>query len=433
MSFRKVMKFGGAALADGPAVERACRIVRDRGGERPIVVVSAHQGVTNLLDSVARAAARGAVEGDRVRIRHKGLLRQLGLDAELLNRYFAELASLLEGIRIRGRLLPGERDLVLSFGERMSARVVAHALKRAGLYATPVDAFDLGLTTDSNHGAARPLPGSGVAVRASLRQIPGIPVVTGFLAQDRLGNLTTLGRNGSDLTASLVAEAVGAGELELWKAVGGMMTADPALVPDARVIERLSFEEARELASHGAEVLHPEALHPARRAGIRVRILDVADAAAPGTLLVPDREETGPVGIAARRRLLRITLPMDEFVSLAGRLAGILARHAVEPAAFWGCGARIELLLVPGPTTDGLLADIGRSAIVEKDLALVAVVGRPAAGALEALAGLGVTVREASIGPDRASQVFLVHAEDLVRAVRGLHATLLSPRVGAVP
>ena len=122
MSFGRVMKFGGAALADGPGVERVCRIVRDRGGERPIVVVSAHQGVTNLLDSVARAAASGAVDGDRVRIRHKGLLRQLGLDAELLNRYFAELTSLLEGIRVRGCLLSGERDLVLSFGERMSAR-----------------------------------------------------------------------------------------------------------------------------------------------------------------------------------------------------------------------------------------------------------------------------------------------------------------------
>ena len=427
------MKFGGAALADGPAVERVCGIVRDLGGERPIVVVSAHQGVTNLLDSVARAAAAGAVDGDRVRLRHKGLLRQLGLDAELLNRFFAELASLLEGIRVRGRLLAGERDLVLSYGERMSARIVAQALKRTGLRATPVDAFDLGLTTDSNHGAARPLPESGAAVREALRGIPGIPVVTGFLAQDRLGNLTTLGRNGSDLTASLVAEAAGVAELELWKTVGGMMTADPALAPEARLIERLSFEDAGELAAHGADVLHPEALHPARRAGLSVRILDVARTDAPGTRLVPDREDAGPIGIAARRRCLRITLPRDDSAALAGRLSALLARHAVEPAAFSASGASLELLLVPGPATDAVLSDIGRSAVVERDLAQVAVVGRPATGAFEALAGLGVPVLEARFGSDRPSQVFLVPTDDLERAVRGLHAALLAPRVGAAP
>jgi aspartate kinase len=272
-------------------------------------------------------------------------------------------------------------------------------------------------------------------VREALAQVPGIPVVTGFLAQDRLGNLTTLGRNGSDLTASLVAEAVGAGELELWKAVGGMMTADPAIVPGARILSRLSFEEAGELAAHGADVLHPEALVPAQRAGIAVRFLDVTDPGAPGTTLVAESAQGGPVAIAARRRLTRIVLTSDGSVALAGRLsqvASLLARDAVEPASLHANGARIELLLVPGPATDAVLAEIGRDARVEKDLALVALVGR-SAGAPEVLAGLDVPVREASIGVDRASQVFLVHADDLERAVRGLHAALLTPRAVPVP
>jgi aspartate kinase len=260
--------------------------------------------------------------------------------------------------------------------------------------------------------------------------------VTGFLAQDRLGNLTTLGRNGSDLTASLVAEAVGAGELELWKAVGGMMTADPALVPDARILARLSFEEAGDLASHGADVLHPEALVPAQRAGITVRFLSVADPGAPGTTLVSSSSGTGPVAIAARRRLLRLVLASDGSAALAGRLSRvgeILAHHAVEPAALHSSGARIELLLVPGPATDAVLTEIGRDARVERDLALVAVVGRPIEGAVEALENLEVPVREASIGTHRSSQVFLVHADDLERAVSGLHAALLIPRAVPVP
>ncbi len=431
------MKFGGAALADGPAVERAGRIVRDLGGERPVVVVSAHQGVTSLLDSVAHAAAMGQVEGDRIRIRHRSLLRQLGLDSELLNRYFAELASLLAEIGRRRQLLPGERDLVLSYGERMSARIVAHALKKAGLPATPVDAFDLGLTTDSNHGAARPLRESQEAVREALLQVPGVPVVTGFLAQDRHGNLTTLGRNGSDLTASLVAEAVGAAELELWKAVGGMMTADPTLVPDARVIERLSFEEAAEFAFHGAQVLHPEALAPALRAGVAVRFLDVNHPSAPGTVLDEHRAGGGPVGIAARLLLLRIGLPANGCGSRAERLmelAASLVRHGVEPAAWTVNGDRVEVLVVPGQAVDALLTEIGRRASVEKDLALVALVGRAssddtelASRALDALARAGAPAREAIVGASRASQLFVVGASDLERAVRGLHAALLSP------
>jgi aspartate kinase len=443
VSFGKVLKFGGAALADGPAVERACALVLRNAAIRPVVVVSAHRGVTSLLDLIAHAAAAGSVDADRVRIRHKGLLRQLALDAELLNRYFVELGSLLQEIRARGRLRPEERDLVLSYGERMSARVVAHVLKRLGLAATPVDAFDLGLTTDSNHGAARPLPGSGAAVRNALGQVPGIPVVTGFLAQDGQGNLTTLGRNGSDLTASLVAESVGAPELELWKAVGGMMTADPAIVPGARIVERLSFEEAAELAAHGADVLHPEALGPARRAGTTVRFLDVSKPDAPGTVLVAEASASGPVGLAARRRLLRLVLPDSGSSTSAGgwvAAASLLARHTVEPTAVRSVGGRVELLIAPGPATDALLAEAGRACSVEKDLALVAIVGgsrtpdQESEGstvdregdvigvrALATLAELGLAVREAQFAPRRGRWVFLVGEDDLEPAVRGLH------------
>ncbi len=380
MAFEKVMKFGGAALADGAAVERVCAIVRDRGGGRPIVVVSAHQGVTAMLDSIARAATEGVIDGDRVRIRHRGLLRQLGLDAELLNRYFAELVSLLGEIARRRQLLAGERDLVLSYGERMSARVVAHALKQRGVPATPADAFDIGLTTDSNHGAARPLPESRSAVRAALLEMPGVPVVTGFLAKDRHGNLTTLGRNGSDLTAALVAEAVGASSLELWKAVAGMMTADPALVPDARVIDRLSFEDAAAFAAQGAEILHPEALAPALRAGVAVRFLDVRDPRSAGTTLDARAGASGPVGIAVRR------------IPFAG-------------------------------------ADAEERALV----ALVGGVADVRPRAVAALSRAGVDVVETLAAQERATERLVLRAIDVERAVRVLHAEFFAAEGVRIP
>jgi aspartate kinase len=388
VAFEKVMKFGGAALKDGPAVERVCAIVRGFGGNRPVVVVSAHQGVTNLLDAVARAAADGEVDRDKVRIRHRSLLRELRLDSELLDRYFAELASILLGIAQRRRLSPDERDLVLSYGERMSARIVAHALKNLDVPATPVDAYDLGLVSDSNHGAARPLLESRDGVRAALLEVPGVPVVTGFLAKDRNGNLTTLGRNGSDLSAALLAEAVGARSLELWKSVGGVMTADPAIVPESRVIRRMSFEDAALLASHGAEVLHPDALEPALRAGIAVRFRDVRDPSDPGTELESRAADEGPVGIAVRR----------SFREGSGEL----------------------------PNESGELT---------RDRALVAIVGRGDFGAraLESLLEIGLRPIEARIGAEHASQIFVVRADEVERAAKTVHAACFEREGSRIP
>jgi aspartate kinase len=438
MPFDRVLKFGGAALADGPGVQRACRIIHEHGGERAIVVVSAHQGVTNLLETVARSAAEGHLEGDRVRIRHRGLLRQLGLDSELLDRYFTELFGLLSEIKSRGRLFDRERDLVLSFGERMSARIVAQALKSSGLHGTPADAFDLGLTTDSNHGNAEPLAESAALVRRALEGIPGIPVVTGFLAKDKHGNLTTLGRNGSDLTAALIAEAVGAQELHLWKAVGGLMTADPSLVPDARVIERLGFQEAAEYAFHGAEVVYAAALVPVERAGIAVRILDVNDPEAAGTLLTADAQPEGPVGIAAQKRVLRLDVDLAVGDTRGQRLAELfqlLARHRVEPSLISSSAERASALVVPSDGLDAVLLELGRGASVERDLALLAVIGKGrsydadvARNALEQLRQSGIEVVEAYLGSRFPSQAFLVRAADLERAARTLHAGLIARR-----
>jgi len=459
LSFDTVMKFGGAALADGACVSRACRIVARSESARPVVVVSAHLGVTSLLESVAGAAAEGLIETEAVRIRHRTLLRQLGLDSELLDRYLDKLRSILGAIRARGSLYPGERDLVLSFGERMSARIVAHALRVAGLSATPVDSFDLGLTTDSNHGQARPLPGGQRIVREALAQVSGIPVVTGFLAKDSCGNLTTLGRNGSDLTAALIAEAVGAREVQFWKSVGGVMTADPLLVPEARVVEQLSWADAAEYAFNGAEVLHPAALAPARRARSAVSLRDVRDPDAPGTRVSGERSRPGsptgssgermggPIGIACRASVLRLELPVGAPELRGPRLAelfSVLERHRVEPGLISTVGERVAVVIAPGPGVGPALAELGDSVLVRSELAQVALIGRDAGGrdtgggggdpscrgsgraALRLLDEAGVQVVEAFLGSRRASQAFLVAHDELRTAVQALHAGLVA-------
>ncbi len=295
-----VQKFGGVALADGAGVRRACRLVAKRGGARPIVVVSAIGEVTALLDATAKEAARGAADSTRVRLRHKRLLAEADLEPGLLRALFSELEALLHGLAQRGACGPAERDHALSFGERMSARILAAALRSEGLAATPVDAWELGLQSDSNHGRARPLEGIARGIGRSLGAVSGVPVVTGFVAADAGGALTTLGRNGSDLTAALVAEAIGAGELQLWKAVDGVMTADPRWVPEARPLRELTYDRAAALFFHGAGVVHADALAPLERAGIPLRVLSLARPDDAGTRIHAGRAEGGVVGLALR-------------------------------------------------------------------------------------------------------------------------------------
>ena len=351
------MKFGGAALADGDSVRRACELVAARLEERPAVVVSAHHGVTQLLRAAAQDAAEGSLRGDSLRLKHKALLRQLDLEPELLDAHLRELASVLSLVHSRGALGDAELDYVLSFGERMSARVVAASLRRAGVPATPVDAFDLGLVSCSTHGRARPLPGYAQRVREALEGLTGVPVVTGFLARDERGALTTLGRNGSDLTAALLAEATAARELVFWKSVPGVMSADPRDVPDAFCLERLSFDDARRLALCGADVLHPEALAPARRSGATVRVLDVGAPDAPGTRLDADADARGPVAVASAPDLVRLDVSPSDDGHLAGRIAGLLdlLRGAGVEPRFVGGGdhpQHLRILISPkvGPS-----------------------------------------------------------------------------------
>lgn len=424
----RVQKFGGAALADGPSVARACELVRTRGGRAPVVVVSAVEGVTEELVRLARERGGAAT----VRVRHRSLLRQLDLDGELLDRLLGELEHVLAALGRRGAEVAAPSDHLLSFGERMSARVVAAALRARGVPALPVDAWDLGLVVEVRAGAPpRPVDGSAAAVARALSELPGVPVVTGFLAADRRGNLTTLGRNGSDLTALFLGAAVGAEEIQLWKAVPGIHTADPRLVPGARPLPRVGLAEALELSLAGARVLHPEAARLARRRGLRVRLLDTRAPEAPGTLLVADGPN-GPTALVHRAGLLHARGP-ERALAAARRALRTLGEAAGARRAAGG------MLSPDRPATRELLARAGAS--IETGLAEVSVVGSDAgrdaallARAAAALAREGVELRAAELGARRRSFRLCLRERDLARALALLHAELFeslapAPRV----
>ena len=226
-----VMKFGGTSLAEAPDIRKVTALVRARLPDRPVVVVSAHAGVTNELDRLARAALVRATGIDGLRERHLRILRELDLPADLVDDLLRELGSLLTGLSLVRELTPRSLDCVHSFGELLSSRIVAAQLRKEGTAARAIPAWDLGLVTDGSFGGAHPQAESYPRIRQSLERVKDVPVITGYIAKDRDGNITTLGRSGSDFTASIVGAAIGAAEIQIWTDVSGVMTADPGSSP----------------------------------------------------------------------------------------------------------------------------------------------------------------------------------------------------------
>jgi bifunctional aspartokinase / homoserine dehydrogenase 1 len=293
----EVHKFGGAALADGSSVERAVRIARQRAG-RIVVVVSAMAGVTDKLLAGAEKARTGdgaplAQTAEALRRSHADAARVVvgpgaALDELLaaIDASFEELALLAKGIAIVRELTPRTKDELVVRGERLSARIFAAALQAAGRPAAYVDAAQV-IRTDGHFGNAAPdLPATDAGTRRLLQPLlrKGVtPVLPGFFGATPDGQVATLGRGGTDVTAVLAGRALNASEVTLWKDVPGLLTADPRTVPDARLIPQVHVREAAELAYHGAKVLHPRTLTPLIGREVRLRIRPFADPASPGT------------------------------------------------------------------------------------------------------------------------------------------------------
>jgi len=283
-----VMKFGGTSVENAAAIRRLIGIVQSRADERRVVVVSALAKVTDQLLEAGNAAAQGrlgsalAVARD-LYVRHEAVADELisgaagrGLEQDLRAEYRG-LESLLHDLDQSRKLDLQLQDRLLGFGERLSSPLVTRALREAGVDAVHVDAQKY-IVTDSRHGQGSPLwdltDQNLQDALSPLLETDQVPVLGGFIASTCEGVPTTLGRGGSDFTASIVGAALAATRIEIWTDVDGIMTTDPKLCAEARVIRKISFDEAAELAQFGAKVLHPATLAPAMRENIPVHVLN---------------------------------------------------------------------------------------------------------------------------------------------------------------
>ena len=296
-----VQKFGGTSVADAERIGVVCRIVAQSVAERPVVVVSALAGVTDLLAQAVDLARRGDREGlDPVLAdlgrRHRwavsGAIRDAGRRHDLslaVDASLEELRTLLRSVRILGEGTPRSADVLLAFGETLSSRIVAAALEAEGVPARWIDPHDV-VATDGRHGRAEPdLPETANRARATLSPLLArgeVPVTGGFVGAAPDGSTTTLGRGGSDTSAAVIGSVLGAREVQIWTDVDGILTADPRIVPTARLRPVVSFAEAAEAAHYGARVLHPSSVSPAVLRGIPVRVRNTAHPEGEGTTVL---------------------------------------------------------------------------------------------------------------------------------------------------
>ncbi len=308
------MKFGGKSLEDGGSIIHSAKLVKRyyEEGNEIVVVVSAMAGVTDSLIQAANKcysdpspsyirmfiaelskrhydAIKCAVKNDEIRAKVISTVERL-LD---------ELEKILIGISYLGELTRRSEDYVVSFGERLVAPIFSATLLSLGVDSVAMTGGDAGIITDKNYGRAKPLPGVYDIIKNRLEPLltlkKMVPVVTGFIGSADDGSITTLGRGGSDYTATLLAAALDADEVWLWKEVDGIMTTDPKYVPDARVIPEISYQEAMELSHFGAKILHPRALEPVMKKNIPVRIKNVFNPDAKGTVICSEAKSTNDV------------------------------------------------------------------------------------------------------------------------------------------
>jgi aspartokinase/homoserine dehydrogenase 1 len=460
--FLAVMKFGGTSVGDAACIGRATEILAAASRRGSVVaVVSAMSGVTNkLIASAARAESgdrdAGQTLADALREQH-----EIALDALVhshdkrdsisrkISEVLAEAQRLCEGTALLRELTPRTLDSISSIGERLSAPLVAGALAELGLNTKSIDATDL-IVTDSHHGSAGPLADRtrerSEAVLRPLLQKDVVPVVTGFIGCTEDGVLTTLGRGGSDYSATILGAALKADEVVIWTDVDGVMTADPRLVPEARTIPEISYREAAELAYFGAKVLHPKTLRAVTEAGIPVWIRNSFRPENFGTKITPESGSDG-LGVKALTAMSDVAL-----ISLGG--PGIVGVPDVVGRTFSTTAAvRANVLLISQSSSqndicfivssadtkrtvqalrDEFSQDLADQAVehitLDAEIAIVAVVGQNMRGSpgvagrtFSALGRENVNIIAIAQGSSESNISFVVARKDMKAALEAAH------------
>ena len=456
----RVYKFGGTSVLDADRIFKVVELVAPavREGVSPIVVVSAFGGITDRLLELSELATAGDPAWEEalkeIEARHREALERLaGPDVreeldQRISRAVKELEKLGRGISLVGECSRRTGDRLLSFGERLSAPLVAAAFRTRGVDAEAVDAREI-VVTDDHFGAARVLREETEArIRERLGGPGPVRIVTGFLGATVEGDITTLGRGGSDYTATLLGASLDVDRVEIWTDVDGIMSADPRIVPDAFSLESVTYDELLELSHLGAKVVAPLAVHPVREEKVPLLIRNTLNPSFAGTRVVaqPERDSSNPVrGISAIHDVVLLRLENVERVGLmetAERLFGALRRRGIDLLLYTqdSSGHNLSFAVRPEdlrPAREaardefdrerkaGLLGDL----VAESHRSVVAVVGEGmretpgvAAQLFDVLGAEGVNIHAIAQGSSERNISCVITAGDEGRTLRAVHA-----------
>jgi aspartate kinase len=399
-----------------------------------------------LLAAAADALREGRVSIGEIETLHLTTIKELGLEGpgeEDIKPLLEELRNLLVGISLIKELTGRTRDYLVSFGERLSVRIAAAYFNSQGIKARALDSWDAGFISDSHFTAAEILEEAWTLIPQAI--IPLIeagvaPVVTGFIARDGAGNITTLGRGGSDLSATVIAAACGAEEAQVWKDVDGILTADPRLVAGALPVETITYDEAAELAYFGAQVLHPRAMQPCSKTGTPVLVKNSYNPQAPGTRIVARTGKAGgPVrAITSRKNVTLVDIISTRMVGQFGFLAEVFsafARHRISVDMVATSEVSVSLTLDADYELTGLKKELARIAdiTIKTGKAIVTIVGdvrrssQILARVFRTCEILGTPVQMVSQGASKVNISFIVDDTEAGDVVKALHDDFFSP------
>jgi len=436
-----VMKFGGSSLASADRIRHVAEIVKARLDRRPILVLSAMGDTTDhLLEAADTALKTGVVQIEKIEDLHLKTITEMGLgDVALrsVHPLLEELKSLLMGISLIRELTGKTKDYLVSFGERLSVRIAAAYFNTMGINARAIDAWDAGFISDSTFTCAELTEESWKLIPAKLLAAAEeglLQVVTGFVAKDENGDITTLGRGGSDLTATMIGASCGAEEVQVWKDVDGILTADPRIVKNARSVEAITYDAVSELSYYGAQVLQPRAMQPCMRTSTPVLVKNSYNPEAQGTRIVHSvNGKTHPIlAITSRRNITLVDIVSSRMLGQYGFLAEVFscfAKYCVSVDMVATSEVSISLTLDTVYDLTALKKELSKIASVEIKtgkaiVTIIADVRRSSeilARSFRTCELLGVPVQMVSQGASKVNISFIVDDMEAPDVVKALH------------
>lgn len=453
------MKFGGTSIADGKKIRHVAELLKryyDKGDE-VVAITSALGGVTDgLLENSINSSKKGKVSQVKefmadLTKKHYDAINDAIDDDEIIDETIQkidsridELEKALIGICYLGELTPRSVDYISSYGERLAVPIICGAIKSLGIKSQAFTGGEVGIVTTDEYGNARPLEKTYEYVNERLIPLleDHIPVVTGFIAENEEGIITTLGRGGSDFSASIVGAAIKADEIWLWKEVHGIMTTDPKIVPDAKPIPQISYIEAMELSYFGANVLHPRSIEPAIRHGIPVRVKNTFEVDFPGTLIVADQTQSEEVvkAVTLIRNVALVNISgagMVGNIGTAARVFTTLANAGVNIIMISQGSSEANMSIVVdgahlNAAVEAINSEFDRGVVREvthdSNICVVAVVGAGMAGipgvagkVFDALGTAKINVIMISQGSSQHNISFVISEDAAIQAVKMLH------------